>query len=290
VSDDDFATPVILVTGALRNVGAEVIRQLAARDVYVRAAVEDLGQARAMGWSQVELTAFAYSRPDPAAFTGVNRLLLVMPPGDFEAEESQIASLIDHAQRARIEHVVFVSSIGTENLHITGQWAVEQRLVESDMAYTILRSGWFFQNFVTNDLLREEIRRGVFRSAIGTARISGVDVRDVAAVAVAALTDDGHQNQIYTLGEHIMDSAYIAEMFSKVLKREIRVEYISEYEAAHHLRMAGESREVAKWWRIVYQLMRQGAYTASVADISRVLGRPSIPFKQFVQDYADTWR
>ena len=36
--------------------------------------------------------------------------------------------------------------------------------------------------------------------------------------------------------------------------------------------------------------MRQGAYTASVPDISRVLGRPSIPFKQFVQDYADTWR
>ena len=234
--EDDFSTPVILVTGATRNVGAEVIRQLAARDVYVRAAVEDLDPARAMGWSNVELVSFVYDHPDLAAFTGANRLLLVMPPGDFEAEESQIAALIDHAQQAGMEHVVFISSIGPENLHITGQWAVEQRLMASGMAYTILRSGWFFQNFVTNDLLREEIRRGVFRSAIGTARISTVDVRDVAAVAVAALTENGHHNRIYTLGEHLMDSAQIAEMFSKVLKRAVRVEYISEYEAAHDLR------------------------------------------------------
>ena len=140
------------------------------------------------------------------------------------------------------------------------------------------------------DSVREGIRRGVLRLPLGEAKISGVDVRDVAEVAAVALTEAGHRNKIYSLGEHLLSPREQVALLSKVLGREIVYEPISDHEAAQALRAAGVDRQAAKWWRVVYQLMRQGAYSATVPDVSRVLGRPSIPFKQFAQDYAHVWQ
>lgn len=287
----DDAGRIVLVTGAARNVGMEVVQQLRAKDVPVRAAIPTMEHAYGKQWHGAALATFCYDEPAtyPAVFEGVNRLLLVMPPGDFESEDGEIAGLITFAAGAGVEHIVFISAMGTENLHISAQWAVEQQLMSCGVAYTILRSGWFFQNFITNPQLVEDVRVGLLRVPFGDAKVSMVDVRDVAAVAVAAFTEEGHRNRIYTLGEHLMDMYDIAALLSKVLGRTIDVTLVSEHEIAHELRARGMPRQVAKWWRIVYQLMQQGVYAQAVPDVSRVLGRPSITFKQFLQDYAEVW-
>jgi len=283
---------IILVTGAARRVGSEVVRQLLRRGARVRAAVEDLSAAPAQEWPGVDVVSLDYGDPTtyPAAFVGVDRLLLVMPPGDFTSREDEITGLIAYGRRAGVEHVVFISAMGTDKIYLSSQWVVEQYLLQSGIDYTILRSGWFFQNLVTDPLLREGIRRGVLRLPLGEAKISGVDVRDVAEVAAVALTEAGHRNKIYSLGEHLLSPREQVALLSKVLGREIVYEPISDHEAAQALRAAGVDRQAAKWWRVVYQLMRQGAYSATVPDVSRVLGRPSIPFKQFAQDYAHVWQ
>ena len=283
---------IILVTGATRRVGGEVVRRLVVRGARVRAAADDPAAVPAQEWAGVEVTHLDYgnSATYPAAFAGVDRLLLVMPPGDFTSREDEITGLIAYGRRAGVRHVVFISAMGTDKIYLSSQWVVEQYLLRSGVDYTILRSGWFFQNLVTDPLLRDGIRRGVLRLPLGEAKISGVDVRDVAEVAAVALTEEGHRNQIYSLGEHLLSPREQAALLSKVLGREIVYEPISDHEAAQALRAAGIDRQVAKWWRVVYQLMRQGAYSATVPDVSRVLGRPSIPFKQFAQDYAHVWQ
>lgn len=283
---------VILVTGADRRVGGEVVRQLLRRGAPVRAAVDDPSAVPIQEWPGVEVVWLNYGDPAtyPAAFGGVDRLLLVMPPGDFTSREDEITGLIAYGRRAGVTHIVFISAMGTDKIYLSSQWVVEQYLLGSGVDYTILRSGWFFQNFATDPVLREGIRRGVLRLPLGEAKISGVDVRDVAEVAAVALTEEGHRNHIYSLGEHLLSPREQAALLSKVLGREIVYEPISDHEAAQALRAAGVDRQVAKWWRVVYQLMRQGAYSATAPDVSRVLGRPSIPFKQFVQDYAHVWQ
>ncbi len=283
---------IILVTGAGRRVGSEVVRQLLRRDVRVRAAVDDLSAVPAQEWPGVDVVPLDYSRPTtfPPAFVGVDRLLLVMPPGDFTSREDEITGLIAYGRRAGVEHVVFISAMGADKIYLSSQWVVEQYLLQSGIDYTILRSGWFFQNLATDPMLREDIRRGVLRLPLGEAKISGVDVRDVAEVAAVALTQESHRNRIYSLGEHLLSPREQAALLSKVLGRTIVYEPISDHQAAQALRAAGVDRQTAKWWRVVYQLMRQGAYSATAPDVSRVLGRPSIPFKQFAQDYAHIWQ
>lgn len=283
---------IILVTGADRRVGGEVMRRLLVRGARVRAAADDPAAVPVQERAGVEVAHLDYgnSATYPAAFAGVDRLLLVMPPGDFTSREDEITGLIAYGRRAGVQHVVFISAMGTDKIYLSSQWVVEQYLLRSGVDYTILRSGWFFQNLVTDPLLRDGIRRGVLRLPLGEAKISGVDVRDVAEVAAVALTEEGHRNRIYSLGEHLLSTREQAALLSKVLGREIVYEPISDHEAAQALRAAGIDRQVAKWWRVVYQLMRQGAYSATVPDVSRVLGRPSIPFKQFAQDYAHVWQ
>lgn len=282
---------IILVTGADRRVGGEVMRRLLRRGARARAAVSDPA-ASAQEWTGAEAVPLDYSNAAtfPAAFVGVDRLLLVMPPGDFTSREDEITALIAYGRRAGVQHVVFISAMGTDKIYLSSQWVVEQYLLRSGVDYTILRSGWFFQNFVTDPMLYEGVRRGVVRLPLGEAKISGVDVRDVAEVAAVALTEEGHRNKIYSLGEHLLSPREQTALLSKVLGREIVYEPISDHEAAQALRAAGVDRQTAKWWRVVYQLMRQGAYSATVPDVSRVLGRPSIPFKQFAQDYAHVWQ
>ena len=283
----------ILVTGATRSVGNAVVRLLADQGVYVRAAASNLEKARQMGWHGVEIVPFDYNDPATYAsvFDGMTRLLLVMPPGYFEEHDQAVTGLVDFGQRAGISHIVFISALGTEKFYLSSQWVVEQHLQKCGVPHTILRSGWFFQNFCDDVVLRTSLLNDEFFVAFGEeARVSGVDVRDVASVAGHVLTTDGHANRIYSLGEYAMTGAEMAEVFAEVLKRPIRAVYISEHEAAQNLRRAGVPRQVAKWWRIVYQLMRQGVYDATIPDISRVLGRPSIPFKQYVQEHVACWQ
>jgi uncharacterized protein YbjT (DUF2867 family) len=281
----------ILVTGATRNVGREVVGQLASQGFYVRAAASNVEKARAMGWQGVEIVPFDYEVPlrYGNVFHDVSRLLLVMPPGDFEAHEGAIPGLIDHAGRAGVQHIVFISAMGTENMHLTSQWVVEQHLQKSGLTYTFLRSGWFYQNFSNEGGLRDDIRRGIVRTPVGDVAISMVDVRDVAAVAALALTENGHTNQIYSLGENLLDIHDIVAILSDVLGRPIQYIPISSGEARRLSRESGAPREVAKWWEIVYDLMRQGAYSITVPDVSRLLERPAISFEQFVRDYRDSW-
>lgn len=292
MADEAERGGIVLVTGAAGRVGREVVRLLGAARVPVRAAVEDMGRAYGLDWYGAALASFRYDQPVmfPAVLQGVDRLLLVMPPGDFESKEQEVTALIDSACRAGVAQIVFVSTMGTARLHITAQWAVEQHLLRSGVAYTVLRSGWFFQNFLTDPLLREDLRQGVLRLPYDDVPVCGVDVRDVAAVAVAALRQAEHRYQVYTLGEERMIPAQIAQEFSAALGRPIRLERISEHQAAQILRARGMDRQVAKWWRIVYQLMQQGAYAECVPDISRVLGRPALPFRQFVQEHVQAWQ
>ncbi|MBN1680360.1 MAG: NAD(P)H-binding protein [Anaerolineae bacterium] len=280
----------ILVPDATGRVNSEVVKQLAAKGAYVVAGVRDLDAARSMGWRGVELTLLDYDHPATFnnALVDVDRLFLALPLDDPDAYESVIP-LLEYARQVGVRHVVLLSAVGVERIRISPLRRVEQFLQNSRMIYTILRSGWFFQHFVDDEFIGQDVRQGFLRFSTGEAKVSFIDLRDAAAVGVIALTEDGHANKMYNVSAQVMDIVQIAEMLSKVLGRPIRYEQITDQEAMRVMRARGISREVAKWWGLTFQLMRQGAYSDAQLDISVVLGRPVITFKQFVQENIHAW-
>jgi uncharacterized protein YbjT (DUF2867 family) len=98
----------------------------------------------------------------------------------------------------------------------------EEAVRASAAELTILRSSWFMQNF-SEDFMLEHVRSGTIARAAGHTPEPFVDAEDIADVAVAALTEDGHAGRLYELaGPRLMTFAEAAGELSKAAGREIR--------------------------------------------------------------------
>jgi uncharacterized protein YbjT (DUF2867 family) len=129
------------------------------------------------------------------ALDGADRLFILTRQSTRQPDQER--SLVEHAVRAGVAHVVKISVFATYEqspLQIARQHAVLERVLRgSGIPATILRPTYFMQN-----LLRA-VRAGELRSGVGSGRVSMVDARDVAAAAVAALTGPAGKNTTYTL-------------------------------------------------------------------------------------------
>ena len=216
---------MICITGASGTLSSEVIRQLEGKAMPFRAAYfsERAAQiARARG---IEAVTIDYNDPETlrAAFRACDRLFLLGPNAlnQTELELNAVAA----AKAAGVRHIVKQSVLGAaEEAYSLAKIhrPVEKAIETSGLAWTFLRPNSFMQNAVT--FMAQTIRaEGAFYSATGQARISHIDVRDLAAVAKAALTTDGHDRKIYTLsGPEALTYDELADELSTVLGRVIR--------------------------------------------------------------------
>jgi len=157
------------------------------------------------------------------AFKGVERAFLLT--NSSERAERQQSDFVDLARRAGVKHIVKLSqwaaSLDSPVRFLRYHAAVEKKIRESAMAYTSPRPNLFMQGLLA---LRETIiGQGRFFAAVAGARISAVDVRDIASAAAAALVENGHEEHIYNLtGPQALSHGEMAEELSRALGRRAR--------------------------------------------------------------------
>jgi len=278
----------ILVTGATGNVGAALIEQLRGRDVRVVAAVRDVARARERLGAGIEYLPFDFMRPETySAFAGVDRLFLVRPP-EIADVRGVIAPAIEAARRAGVRHVVFLSLLGVERNPIVPHYRIEKALRESGMSWTFLRASYFMQNLDT--IHREDVRRGEVVVPAGAGKTSFIDVRDVAAVAALALTEDGHEDRGYPLtGARALGYFEVARQFTAVLGRPIAYRNPSPVAYVRHMRGQGHPWAFALLTLVLYTTARLGLAAAVTDDVARLLGRPPTSLRRYIEDYRQAW-
>jgi uncharacterized protein YbjT (DUF2867 family) len=196
--------PTILITGATGNIGAELTKLLATQKVPFRVMVRSIKKADALAALEgAELVAGDLNdeKTVASALKDVERAFLLT--NSSEQAETQQARFVDAAGRAGVKHIVKLSQWAANGKSpvrfLRYHAAVEQKIEDSGIAYTFLRPNLFMQGLLG---FREPIaRQGKFFAAIGDARISAVDVRDIAAVAAAALSKEGHEGKTYNITE-----------------------------------------------------------------------------------------
>jgi uncharacterized protein YbjT (DUF2867 family) len=214
---------MILVTGATGSNGKEIVKRLASRNVQVRAMVRNRDRARANA-VPIEVVEGDFDRPATllGALAGVKRAFL-LTNSSKHAEAQQIA-FINAARQSGVAHIVKLSQFGADasspGRFLRYHAAVEAALQASGMAYTFLRPNLFMQGLLN---FRSTIAtQSAFYAAANDAKVSAVDVRDIAEVAVAALTETGHEGKIYDLtGPQALTHAEMAERLSTALGRRI---------------------------------------------------------------------
>lgn len=292
-----FATPMsrgtnaesILVTGATGTIGREVVRQLLAKGIRVRASGRAPSVPAFLGAADYVTFDFDDLQAAGLAFQGVRRLFLLTPLDERMVEVGR--ALVQQAKASGVEHIVRLSVMGAGGFPSTRlaqvHRAVEEAIEASGVHYTFLRPNAFMQNYFT--AFGESIRStGSFAMPQGQGAVSLVDGRDVAAVAVAALTDARrHDGQIYELtGPESLTNDDIAGILSDVTHRGIRAIGISETEARRSLLHQGMPNWLTEVLLELYAISRDGMAAQVSSAIPEVLGRPATPFRQFAMDHA----
>ena len=226
---------MILVTGATGKSGGEVVRRLSARGVPVRALVRDPAKAAPLAaLPGVEVVQGDLARPETLAapLQGVEQALLISSstPDMLEVQ----TNFIEAARKAGVRYVVKLSGIMPE-LDSPFRFArmhgeIEQRLEASGLAYTHLRGGEFFPSYFRQ--VRNIVDRGLLALPMEDQRIAGLDLGDLAEVAVTVLTQPGHEGKIYPLtGPAALSMAEVAEKLSAVVGKPIRYVNVAPDEA-----------------------------------------------------------
>src|SRR5918999_1373958 len=215
---------MILVSGATGNNGTEILKRLATGDVQARAMVRNLDRASGIALPHVEVMEGDFDRPETllAALAGVERAFLLT--NSSERAQAQQIAFIDAARQSGVAHVVKLSQFDAD-VNVPGRFqryhaVVEAALQASGLAYTLLRPNLYMQGLLN---FRSTIAtQNAFYAAAGDAKVSIVDVRNIADVAVAALTEPGHEGKIYDLtGPQALTHTKMAEDLSETLGRQV---------------------------------------------------------------------
>lgn len=276
---------MILITGASGNVGKEVFKQIAQTGVEVRAAFQSVSKASGIP-AGVEIVSLDYNRAETlqAALKGVDRVFLVGPPNaQLTALERKAMEAIAHSD---VRQVVKLSAMGGREAIFPRQHAESEDYIRSTgVPYTFLRPNGFMQNMANYNAPTINTQNAFYGSE-GDGRVSHIDIRDVAAVAVKALTEDGHVGKAYTLtGPEALTNKEIAQILSDELGREIRFINLSPPQLKEALLSGGVPEWNADALLDLQRLYREDKATTVTRDVEQILGRKPISFAQFFRDY-----
>ena len=284
---------MILLTGATGTTGSATVARLRETGRPFRIMSRDVARARRQFGDGLEYVEGDFARPETldAAFDGTETLSLLCAFSEAMVELELNA--VDAALRAGIRRIVKMSAIkaAPDAPTTIRRWhgVIEQRINESGIAYTHLWPNAFMQNFRRfAPAIRE---RGEFYAPLGDARVSLVEIEDVAAVTVAALVEDGHDGRTYEItGPEAISYAECAAILSEVLGRPVRYRSVSDEDARQALVQAGIGPKAAHALVEIDGLFREG-FGAPVTDVvERVTGRSPRDFRTFARENAALFR
>jgi len=284
---------MILVTGASGTVGRAVLDEVRKAGMPFRAmyrSQEDAGKSLA-GTASV-VADFADRNSLKRALAGVDSLFLVCSPIPqlVELENNVIEACLEGGPR----QVVLNSALGAGDYSKSfPSWhrKVEDKLKNSGLSFTILRPNGFFQNIVA--FFAPTIRtEGAFYQAMGNAKTSMVDVRDVGAAAAKVLASPSeHAGKTYELdGPEAVSNGEVAARISRITGRTVK--YVDIPEQTQRKSML-EARMPE--WQVTALLDLQAYYLTGkcariTATLQNLLGRAPINLDQFLTENKESFR
>jgi uncharacterized protein YbjT (DUF2867 family) len=284
---------MILVTGATGKNGTEILKRLSGRKERVRAMV----RKRAAGMSVAPSCELQFVEADfedaeslRRALDGVQRAFLVTNSSE-RVEELQLR-FVSLAREAGVKHIVYLSQLHASSASplrfLRYHAAVENAICASGMSFTHLRPNFYMQGLL---MIGESIAaQGRFFAPAGDAQVSVVDVRDIAAVAVAALTQTKHEGKTYDItGPEALTHSQMAEQLSQALDHPVTFVDVPEGEFRIALRAMGMPDWQADGLIEDYAHYRRGEASNISSVVQECTGKAPRPFADFAHDYKDAF-
>lgn len=264
----------ILVVGGTGKTGRRVAERLQELSLPVRAV------------SRSSAIPFDWNDPSTwdAALDGVDAAYVTYAP-DL-AVPAAAAAIEDFARRAHergLHRLVLLSGRGEE-----GAQRCERILLDRDPDWTVVRASWFAQNFSEGFML-DPLHEGTLALPAGDVAEPFIDVDDIADVAVAALTRDGHEGRIYEVtGPRALTFADAIDEIARASGRELRYEQIPLDVFVGALRAQGVPGPVVELMQFLFGTVLDGRNAQPCDGVRSALGREPRDFATYARDTAAT--
>ena len=278
MNKQDTNTGLTLVLGATGKTGRRIAEQLKNKGVPVR-----LGSRSAVptfDWNN-EANWDACLQDVEAAYINYAPDLAI--PGATDS----IQAFVDRAKRHGVQRLVLLSGRGEAEAQ-----ACERIVQSSGIDSTIVRASWFNQNFSEGAFV-DMVKGGQITLPAGDIPEPFVDVDDIAEVAVAALTEMGHANELYEVtGPRLLTFADVAAELSRAAGQEIAYVQIPHADFVAGITQSGAPKDVAWMLDYLFSTVLDGRNAHLTDGVQRALGRPPKDFADYARETAATgiWR
>ena len=262
----------VLVIGGRGKTGARVADRLEAKGVDVRLASR--ASSPAFDWTDRSTW--------PAAIAGARAAYIVYypdlaTPGAVEAIRDFTALAIEHGMK----RLVLLSGRGEPEAQ-----AAEEELMRSGADWTVVRASWFAQNF-SESLLAPGIMAGEVHFVADKVLEPFIDADDIADVAVAALTEPGHEGKLYEVtGPRLMTFADAVEEIARATGRPVTYTPLSADAYLDAARGAGVPEDLLAVLELLIREVLDGRNEHLADGVQQALGRPPRDFAEFARKAA----
>jgi NAD(P)H dehydrogenase (quinone) len=273
----------IVVTGATGHLGKSIVEHLVARGVTpadIVAGGRSTEKLQALADSGVRTAVIDYTRPETLteALTGADTLILVSS-SEVGQRVEQHRNAIDAAVAAGVTHLVYTSApkADTSDLVLAPEHKATEELIRaSGIPATILRNGWYTENYV--GALQQADATGVLITSAGDGLVSSASRTDYAEAAAVVVAEDGHAGSVYELsGDVAWNQQQLAETFAEILGKPVELKSVSSQEHLAILKDAGLDDGTAGFVVALDANTRDGLLGETSGDLSRLIGHPTTP-------------
>lgn len=283
---------MILITGSSGSVGKAVLQEAIRKESKVRAMYRSKQEAaKAPSGCEAVLADYADKQSLRKALDGVDSVYVVCSPIPQLVELE--SNMLYACKEAGVKHLVLNSALGAGDYPKSFPgWhrKVEDKLESTGMSYTILRPNGFLQNIVTYN--SPSIRaQGAFYAAMGDAKVSYLDVGDIAVVAAKSLHGGAHAGKTYELnGPEAISNQELAMRISRVTGR--TVNYVDMPESAQRESMLGMGMPE---WQVtalleLQQYYKQGGAARTDGLLESLIERAPVTLDQYLTAKAQEFR
>lgn len=267
------------ITGSTGHLGRIVIQKLKSQlpPESILALARNLAKAEDLG---VPTREFDYAKPEllDSALEGVDVLLLISS-NEIGQRQAQHANVLEAAAKAGVKRVIYTSLLhaDTSPLNLAPEHiASEEAVKASGIPYTILRNGWYTENFESS--IGGAVASGALLGSAGEGKISAATREDFAKAAVAVLLNEGHEGKTYELaGDEGYTLSDLAAEISRQTGKDIPYKNLPEAEYAAILASFGLPKDLAAAIASWDTGAAEGALFDDGKQLSTLIGHPTTP-------------
>lgn len=275
-----------IVTAASGQLGALIVDALLARGAEpssIVATARDRTKIASLADGGVTTATLDYSKPETIAVAlGAGDVVVLVSSDAVGQRVPQHTAVIDAAKAAGVARIVYTSAPHADDTTLilaAEHKATEEHLRASGVPFTILRNGWYTENY-TGEVGKAR-QSGEITASVGDGRVASASRKDYAEAAAVALLDDTTAGETFELsGDYAWNFSELAEAISGIIGSPVSYRALTPEEHAEQLTGFGLDEGTVGFVVALDGNIRDGLLAETSGDLARLIGRPTTPLAE----------